>query len=79
MICGSIETAVPPKDVAFDLITLHFVLEHLHEPLAAPRRVAGWLKPEGLCLILVPNLPAASPGNMAGQGGVFASVGCAGA
>lgn len=39
----------------FDLVTCFHVLEHLNDPLAALRRASGWLKPDGLLFIEVPN------------------------
>ncbi|MGB9724482.1 MAG: class I SAM-dependent methyltransferase [Chloroflexia bacterium] len=48
------EAAYPPE--TFDLITLWDVLEHLDNPPAALRRLAGWLRPDGLLAVGVPNL-----------------------
>jgi SAM-dependent methyltransferase len=41
---------------SFDAITLWHVLEHLADPGAALRRIAGWLAPGGTLLVGVPNL-----------------------
>ncbi len=48
------EASFPPG--TFDLITLWDVLEHLDDPPAALRRLAGWLHPAGLLALGVPNL-----------------------
>ncbi len=52
--CGFAEAEVAPASL--DLITLNHVLEHLPDPWEALRRIAGWLGPEGLLFIEVPNL-----------------------
>jgi SAM-dependent methyltransferase len=41
---------------SFDAVTLWHVLEHLPDPGAALRRIAGWLAPGGTILVGVPNL-----------------------
>lgn len=41
---------------SFELITLWDVLEHLENPPAALRRLSGWLHPDGLLALGVPNL-----------------------
>lgn len=43
---------------AFDLISAHHVLEHLREPVAALRKLASWLKPDGALHVSVPNVLA---------------------
>lgn len=42
----------------FDLVTCYHVLEHLRDPLAALRAAAGWLKPNGLLHVEVPDTMA---------------------
>jgi 2-polyprenyl-3-methyl-5-hydroxy-6-metoxy-1,4-benzoquinol methylase len=54
VIGGWREAALP--DAAFDLVTIHHVLEHLRDPVGALRRVARWVKPGGLVQIAVPNI-----------------------
>lgn len=39
----------------FDVITANHVLEHLREPVAALRRMAGWLAEDGILHVSVPN------------------------
>lgn len=51
---GWSEVALP--EAAFDLVTIHHVLEHLREPVEALRRIAAWAKPGGLVQIAVPNI-----------------------
>jgi 2-polyprenyl-3-methyl-5-hydroxy-6-metoxy-1,4-benzoquinol methylase len=41
---------------SYDAVTLWHVLEHLDDPGAALGRVAGWLAPDGVLLVAVPNL-----------------------
>ncbi len=41
---------------SFDCITMHHVLEHLQDPLAALHSVAGLLKEEGSLIVQVPNV-----------------------
>ena len=51
---GSIEeTTFPPE--TFSLVTLFHVLEHLREPVAALRKIHGWIRPGGRILAQVPN------------------------
>ncbi len=51
---GSIEkTEFPPE--TYSLVTLFHVLEHLREPVAALRKIHGWLRPGGRILVQVPN------------------------
>ncbi|MCX8997032.1 class I SAM-dependent methyltransferase [Rhizobiaceae bacterium BDR2-2] len=42
----------------FDMISAFHVLEHLADPVAAIRKAAGWLKPDGLFYIEVPDMVA---------------------
>lgn len=42
----------------FDVITTHHVFEHLRDPADVAARLAGWLKPDGLLYIAVPNMAA---------------------
>lgn len=43
---------------SFDLISAQHVLEHLREPVAALRRLAHWLAPDGFIHVEVPNAAA---------------------
>jgi SAM-dependent methyltransferase len=47
----------------FDLITAHFVLEHVADPLGMLRTVAGLLKPEGKLFLSVPDA-LGNPGDL---------------
>ena len=51
---GTLENTDLP-DQSFDIVTMWHVLEHLPDPVAALRRVARALKPDGLLLLGVPN------------------------
>jgi ubiquinone/menaquinone biosynthesis C-methylase UbiE len=42
-------------DKAFDTIVASYVLEHVEDPVHIMTRAAGWLKPEGHLLIIVPH------------------------
>ncbi|MEX2195811.1 MAG: class I SAM-dependent methyltransferase [Thermoleophilaceae bacterium] len=42
-------------DDGLDAVVLWHVLEHLDDPAAALRRIAGWLRPGGMLLLGVPN------------------------
>ena len=52
--CGLEEASIAPGSL--DLVTLNHVLEHLADPWDALRRVHGWLGPDGLLFVEVPNL-----------------------
>lgn len=52
---GGIDEAVVAPG-SLDLVTLAHVVEHLADPWDALRRVHGWLCPEGLLFLEVPNL-----------------------
>ncbi|MEZ5756514.1 MAG: methyltransferase domain-containing protein [Paracoccaceae bacterium] len=47
----------------FDLITAHFVLEHVPNPVDVLKNIAGFLSPEGLLFITVPD-PIGNPGDL---------------
>lgn len=51
---GAIESAPEPGH-PFDLIVGWMVLEHLHEPVRALTRLAGWTEPGGWLVLSVPN------------------------
>lgn len=45
-------------DQPVDLVAAWMVLEHLHDPVAALRKVRGWLRPEGVLVASVPDAGA---------------------
>lgn len=45
--------ALPP--LHYDCVTMFYVLEHLHDPLGELRKVHEALKPDGVCLVRVPD------------------------
>lgn len=51
---GALETA-PEKDSLYDLVVGWMVLEHLHEPIFALKRLHCWTKPSGWLVFSVPN------------------------
>jgi SAM-dependent methyltransferase len=53
--CGLIGDQ-PFAEGSFDRITLYHVLEHMPAPAESLRKLASWLKPEGLLAVEVPNL-----------------------
>lgn len=55
---GDILNAPFPEET-FDVITCFDVLEHLYEPQKVMQKVAGWLKPDGIFYVQVPNIDSA--------------------
>lgn len=53
----------PIAEGSLDIITIHHVLEHLREPMAALETFHRWLKPDGILYVSVPNIyrPHRSP------------------
>jgi len=51
---GSIEGAPAPSE-PFDLIVAWMVLEHLHEPILALRKLADWAAPGAALVVSTPN------------------------
>ena len=51
---GQLETAPEPRK-PYDLIVGWMVLEHLHEPVLALRKLRDWTKPGGCLVVSVPN------------------------
>jgi len=54
---GSVED-IANGEQAFNIITLHHVLEHLIDPVAVLKRIAGVLPDSGLLAVEVPNVEA---------------------
>jgi 2-polyprenyl-3-methyl-5-hydroxy-6-metoxy-1,4-benzoquinol methylase len=54
---GTVEDAPAPAE-PLDLIVGWMVLEHLHEPVQALRRLASWLNPSGWLVLSTPNAGA---------------------
>lgn len=54
---ASVETARPPSEPV-DVIAAWMVLEHLHEPIAALRRLRDWTRDDGWLLAAVPDAGA---------------------
>ena len=44
---------------SLDQVTLNHVIEHLHDPVAALRRLRGWLRPGGRIWLQTPNIEGA--------------------
>jgi SAM-dependent methyltransferase len=51
---GPLEHAPKPAE-PLDLIVGWMVVEHLHDPVAALRKMRGWVKPDGWLVMSVPN------------------------
>lgn len=51
---GSVETAPEPAH-PYDLIVAWMVLEHLHQPVEALKRLIGWIRPGGYLVLSVPD------------------------
>ncbi|MEQ9449041.1 MAG: class I SAM-dependent methyltransferase [Rhodospirillaceae bacterium] len=64
VVAGTLETVEVSEGTA-DAVTLHHVLEHTAEPLAALRHIRAWLKDTGVLAVEVPNLAswAHAPGH----------------
>ena len=54
MVVGNLDALQPTP--RFDLIFMHHVLEHMPDPLVTLRACSRLLKPDGVLLIIVPNL-----------------------
>jgi SAM-dependent methyltransferase len=54
---ASVETAQPPQQTA-DVLAAWMVLEHLHEPLAALKKIRAWVRPGGYLVAAVPDAGA---------------------
>lgn len=55
--CSTLETAPAPAQT-YDLIVGWMVIEHLHEPIVALRKLHSWTKPGAWLVISVPNAAA---------------------
>ncbi|MGF1644435.1 MAG: class I SAM-dependent methyltransferase [Thiotrichales bacterium] len=55
---GALESAPDPEE-SFDLIVGWMVLEHLHDPLGALKRLGSWARPGAWLALSVPNAAAA--------------------
>jgi 2-polyprenyl-3-methyl-5-hydroxy-6-metoxy-1,4-benzoquinol methylase len=53
--CGPVETAPNPQE-QFDLVVGWMVLEHLHDPVGALRRLHAWTRPGATLVVSVPHL-----------------------
>jgi 2-polyprenyl-3-methyl-5-hydroxy-6-metoxy-1,4-benzoquinol methylase len=49
------ETFMPPEGLKFDTVIATHVLEHVDDPVRVLQRCRGWLAPDGIVLIIVPN------------------------
>lgn len=54
---GALESA-PEKDAVYDMVVGWMVMEHLHEPLAALKKLHRWTKPGGWLVVSIPNAAA---------------------
>ena len=52
---------------SFDLIRLSHVLEHMRDPVAALKRLRGWLRPGGVLYIEVPDIEADASNKLQGR------------
>lgn len=50
----TVENAQAP-DKLFDIVAAWMVLEHLHEPVSALRKMRSWVKPEGYLIASIPD------------------------
>src|SRR5207302_2060310 len=55
---GNLETAPTPAE-PFDLIVGWMVLEHLHDPVLALKKLKAWTRPGGWLVLSTPNAGAA--------------------
>ena len=55
---GTLEQFAAQTDATFDVVTLFDTIEHIEDPEAFLRVVAGLLAPSGLCVLRTPNLRA---------------------
>ncbi|MDQ6892783.1 MAG: class I SAM-dependent methyltransferase [Acidobacteriota bacterium] len=51
---GSVESAPEPSEL-YDLVVGWMVLEHLHDPVAALKKLRGWTRPGGWLAVSVPD------------------------
>ncbi len=56
--CGTLIDAIFP-DNSFDVVRLHYVFEHLINPKETLDEIKRILKPDGICLIRIPNIGSA--------------------
>lgn len=57
VVAGALESAPDPQ-AAFDLIAGWMLVEHLHDPVTALRKLRRWIKPDGWFCFSVPNCAA---------------------